>query len=196
VLVINGMGETPRRRHHPKRAKEVARARRLRWRKAHGLAGMGNLETDIVPTLADIDAAAAELDGRIKAFQTETFPQLVDVPNAQGFLTQWNAFVADWGAWKTAFWIDRWKRRNEVLAFRNRFNGLAAAWAKLKGAAATTVQTYTPGQTETSSPLSSLPKALGLPTWIVPVAVVGVGLAVAAHLAGGVRALLPRRGTS
>jgi len=195
VLVISGMGEAPR-HHHPKRPKEVARARRLRLRQRRGMHGMGNLETDIVPTLADIDAAAAELDARIKAFAKESFEQLPDVPNAQGFLSQWNAMVADWGAWKTAFWVDRWKRRNEVLAFRNRFNGLVGAWSALKGAAPTTVQTYKPGQTETSSPLSSLAKAASLPTWVVPVAVVGIGLAVATHLAGGVRALLPRGGTS
>lgn len=104
---------------------------------------MGALETDLIPTQADIKAATLELDAKVKAFASEFFEQLPDV-EAQPFLVAWNQFVADWGKWRDAFFVDRWGRRNEVIAFRGRFNGLISWWKSLQGASTTVITpTYT-----------------------------------------------------
>jgi hypothetical protein len=132
------------------------------------------LEDDIIPAVADIDGAIQDLQAKIKAFQSETFDQLPDVPQAQAFLITWNAFVADFDQWRGAFWVDRWKRRNEVLAYRKRFNGLQEFWRGLVGTVATTTPQYKAA--EITGP------SYGIPSWVVPAALVLGGLVLVSQL--------------
>jgi hypothetical protein len=134
------------------------------------------LETDVIPTVADIDAGIADLGGKIKAFATETFDQLPDVPQAQAYLVAWNAFIVDFERWRDAFWFDRWGRRNEVIAYRKRFNALQEWWAGLSGTLVTTTPEYKPA--ETTGP------SYGIPSWVIPAALAVGGLVLITQLTG------------
>ncbi len=156
--------------------------------------GIGAFEDTLWLTQPEIKGATDELDARIKAFGKETFEQLLDVPDVQGFITQWNAFVADWDAFRDEWWVNPYRRRDGIIAFRARFNALADSWAHLRGAMAPqSVQQYSKDQAQQHSPLPGLGSALGLPSWALPTAAVALGAIVVLNLTGSLRALLPRR---
>jgi hypothetical protein len=134
------------------------------------------LEDDFIPTVADIDGAIQDLGAKIKAFSSETFEQLPDVPRVQAWLITWNVFVQDFEGWRSAFWFDRWKRRNEVIAYRKRFNGLQEFFRGLVGAVVTTTPEFKAA--ETTGP------SYGIPSWAVPAALAIGGLVLVTQLTG------------
>lgn len=148
------------------------------------------LEDDVIPVVADIEGAIAELGAKIRAFAAETFEQLPDVPAAQGYLVAWNTFVQEFDAWRDGWWVDRFKRRNEVLSYRKRFNTLQAFFHGLAGTAATTTPQFKPS--ETTGP------TFGIPSWALPVALGVAGLVVLSQLGAlgpalaSIKALVPR----
>jgi hypothetical protein len=143
------------------------------------------LEDDVFPVVADIEGAIAELGGKIRAFASETFQQLPDVPQAQAYLVAWDAFVQEFDAWRDGWWANPFRRRNEVLAYRRRFNDLQTFFRGLTGAVATTTPQFRPEQIKPSL----------IPSWALPVALGLGGLLLVAQLAPAMlslKALVPR----
>lgn len=129
--------------------------------------GLSGLEDDIIPSRSDINAAGKELQGRVKALASEITSFIVDNPSQttpadfqtgeQAFLVAWNSFVTDFTEWdpdNTEWYIDRWKRRADVLAFRTRFNSLQE-WFTSLGAFDSTPK-YKPSELPSSSPWPTL----------------------------------------
>lgn len=139
------------------------------------------LEDDLIPVRAEIYQAGKELQTRIQAMGGDVSNWLMsrtgDQPGEQGFLTAWNSFVSefqDWDPDNENWYLDRWGRRNEVLAFRKRFAGLQE-WFKALGAF-TATPAYKPDELPSKSPWTDIAR------YAVYVLVAGVAVYGAVNL--------------
>lgn len=91
---------------------------------SRGLASMrGDLETDWLPWAAEIDAAAQELSMKIQGLNTD----IKSLSVSDSFKTQWDDYLKLFVTWRDSTWFNSWKRRDELLNFRRRFNDFHAA---------------------------------------------------------------------
>jgi hypothetical protein len=152
---------------------------------------LGDLETDWVPKRTEIDSATEELNGKILAFQRETVDQLSSIPDGplQGFLREWNAFISEWQDWRgDSLWLLTWRRRNQLLAYRDRLNKLFAYWKGLPGATATTVPTYTAPEAGKDKPSDPWTNAI---KWVAVGAIALGGAVAIGHITGAVKSFSP-----
>lgn len=156
--------------------------------------GLQGLEDDWLPNRFDINAASAELDGRIRAFSREFFSALAEAsstPAQQSFLTAWNAFVHDWRTWFEATWLVARFRRDELLGFRGRFNDLLVWFKRLPEAATAgpgSVTPYADEQTNKGTPSQALAGAL---KWVALGGAAIAGAIALKSLVGGAVSLHP-----
>jgi hypothetical protein len=89
-----------------------------------GLASMrGDVESDWFPWAAEIDAATQELSMKIQGLNTD----IKTLKISDSFRVQWVDYVKLFVAWRDSTWFNSWKRRDELLNFRRRFNDFHAA---------------------------------------------------------------------
>lgn len=89
-----------------------------------GLSSMrGEVETDWFPWAAEIDAAAQELSMKIQGLNTD----IKTLNVSESFRTQWADYTKLFVTWRDSSWFNSWKRRDELLNFRRRFNDFHAA---------------------------------------------------------------------
>ncbi len=158
-----------------------------------GPAQLGNLETDWVPSISDMDAAVADLQTKVQEFAAESF-NAVDVSPDEGWLMAWNKFVNELNDFKGAIWFNRWQRRSDIIAFRQRFNDLVAWWHRQPGApppSSSSTPTYKPDQI--TPPTSSLDATI---KWAAIGLVAIAAISALAQLSPAIKQLLPTKGGS
>lgn len=117
----------------------------------------GDFEHDWIPSISDMDAAISNLQARVQEFGHETFSAAIPGDADSGWLMAWNKFVGDLTDMKGELWFNRWQRRSDILAMRQRFNDLVAWWHRIPGAPApssSSTPTFRPEQI--SPPASGL----------------------------------------
>ncbi len=150
---------------------------------------LGTFETDVIPSISDMDAAIADLQTKASEFGSETFNAELPGDIDGGWLMSWNKFVQDLADLKDELWINRWQRRSDILAMRQRFNDLVAWWHRIPGApAATSTPTFDQKQI---SPPGNFDNAI---KWAAIGLLAVAGIAVVAQLSPAIRALLPSKG--
>ncbi len=153
--------------------------------------GLGNFETDWIPSITDLDAAIAELQAKASEFGSEMFNAYDLTSDAvTGFNMAWNQFVAELADLRGALWFNRWQRRSDIVAMRQRFNGLVARWHRLPGApAATSTPTFKPEQIH--PPSTNFDATI---KWAAIGLVAIAGISALAQLSPAIKALLPKKG--
>jgi len=153
----------------------------------------GALETDLIPSISDMDAAIADLQSKAAEFGTETFNALdVSGDASSGWEMAWNKFISDLADLKDGLWINRWQRRSDIMAMRQRFNDLVAWWHRIPGAPAPTsssTPTFNPGQI--SPPASGLESTV---KWAAVGLIAVVGISALAQLSPAIKGLFPKGG--
>jgi hypothetical protein len=152
----------------------------------------GSFETDWIPSITDMDAAIADLQSKASEFGSEMFNAYDLTSDAvTGFNMAWNQFVADLADLKDALWFNRWQRRSDIVAMRQRFNDLVARWHRLPGApAATSTPTFKPEQI--SPPSTNFDSTI---KWAAIGLVAIAGISALAQLSPAIKQLLPKGGS-
>jgi hypothetical protein len=83
----------------------------------------GDVETDWLPWAAEIDAATQELSMKIQGLNTD----IKNLRVSESFRAQWFDYTKLFVTWRDSGWFNSWKRRDELLNFRRRFNDFHAA---------------------------------------------------------------------
>lgn len=157
------------------------------------------LEDDWVPSLADMDAAIAELQTKALEFDAETRDAELRVGGDVGSWRQaWTKFLADLADFADSIWFNRWQRRADILTYRARFNALAAWYRRLPGAGPTTTPTYDPTQTSPGGGGSTANSIAATVKWAAIGLVAVAGIVAVGQLVGLVKLgnLLPGEKTT
>lgn len=135
--------------------------------------GFGDVATDTWPTTGAIDTETESLGLSISQLATDIFNS-DNTPDGDAYFTlqnAWNTFVADFTQWKNAAWFWNPSRRDELVAYRARYNALLKQWQALPG-----VQTAAAPVANATLPKSPLDTGLAIAGDLVWVA--GIGAAV------------------
>lgn len=138
---------------------------------SRGMNGFGDVAGETWPTTGEINTETASLALSISSLGRDIFnSETPDSPDYFALENGWNTFVADFGQWKDAGWFWNPGRRDELVAFRARFNALLDKWKALGNGAVITVAGPVAGAT---APPSTLDKAADIARSLVWV--VGIG---------------------
>lgn len=156
-----------------------------------------------MPWTSTVRAASGELNNRIAALAADAANYRVShygsdmskaPANLRAWIVAWDTFIKQWNEWdpSTFFVFNTSKRRDELLAFRARFNELLNAVAPMIGQTAT-VSAYQATQLQPPPSASTASAILGAAKWIGIGAIVIGGAYGASSLFRTVGAFAPRR---
>ena len=154
---------------------------------------LGSFETDIIPSITDLDAAIADLQAKAQEFGAQMFNDLgVTSDGVTSFDMSWNKFIQDLSDLKDALWFNRWQRRSDIVAMRQRFNDLVSRWYRIPG---TTPPSSSATPTFKDDQIH--PPSTGLDA-TVKWAAIGLiaigGIMALAQISPAIKALLPKKG--
>lgn len=143
------------------------------------LGSFGDVATDTWPSTGAIDTETESLALSISQLGTDIFNSDGTGDDQAYFTLQnaWNTFVADFSQWKDSAWFWNPSRRDELVAYRARYNALLAQWQALPGVV--TAAAPVPNATLPKSPLDT---GLAIAGDLIWVAAIGAGVWVASTL--------------
>lgn len=132
------------------------------------MSGFGDIAGETWPTTGEINTETASLALTVSSLGRDIFNS--ETPNSPEYYTlqnAWNTFVADFGQWKDAGWFWNPGRRDELVAYRARFNHLLDLWKGLGNGAVLTVADPVAGDTLPPSPLDKAADIARSLVWVL-----------------------------
>jgi hypothetical protein len=132
------------------------------------LLSLANIAEETWPTTGEIDTETASLLLSVQALARDIFDSGVSSsPEYFTLQNQWNAFASDFAQWRASAWFWNPGRRDELVAYRARFNALLGAWQALPGGGVQTAATPVAGAELPPSTLDKVADIGRSLAWIV-----------------------------